>query len=153
MPSSICAAVAADNRAIVAGERAPVLLARHHDRRIKASKDDASKALTGNWREEHLFVLAQVLAMYDDIGHHLANGNSNLQELLAERSRTSVDLGNAPKSGSKNRNVFDFRKALADWAEVDLTRINGLEVTSVMKIHSEIGPDLSRSANVKHFCS
>jgi transposase len=36
---------------------------------------------------------------------------------------------------------------------VDLTRINGLEVTSVMKILSEIGPDLSRFANVKHFCS
>ena len=36
---------------------------------------------------------------------------------------------------------------------MDLTRINGLEVTSVMKILSELGPDLSRFANVKHFCS
>ena len=36
---------------------------------------------------------------------------------------------------------------------MDLTRINGLGVAAVMKILSEIGPDLSRFANVKHFCS
>ena len=45
------------------------------------------------------------------------------------------------------------RCGLADWAGVDLTRINGLEVTSVMKVLSGLGPDLSRFANVKHFCS
>ena len=45
---------------------------------------------------------------------------------------------------------FDARAALARWAGVDLTRINGLAVTSVL---SEIGPDLSRFTNVKHFCS
>jgi transposase len=43
--------------------------------------------------------------------------------------------------------------ALARWAGVDLTCINGLAVTSVLTVLSEIGPDLSRFANVKHFCS
>jgi len=42
---------------------------------------------------------------------------------------------------------------LANWAGVDLTRINGLGLAAVMKILSEIGPDLSRFANVKHFCT
>ena len=140
-------------RAIVAGERDPVVLARHRNRRVKASNEDLTKALTGNWRKEHLFVLAQALAMYDDIGRHLTECDGKLQTLLAERSQASVDLGKTPKTGSKTRASFDVRKALADWAGVDLTRINGLEVTSVMKILSEIGPDLSRFANVKHFCS
>lgn len=36
---------------------------------------------------------------------------------------------------------------------VDLTRINGLGLTAAMKILTEIGPDLSRFASVKHFCS
>ena len=36
---------------------------------------------------------------------------------------------------------------------VDLTRINGLGVTSMMKLLTEIGPDLGRFATVKHFCS
>lgn len=89
----------------------------------------------------------------DDIGRHLAECDTKLQALLAERSRGCVDIGKTPKAGSKTRTHFDVRKALADWAGVDLTRINGLEVTSVMKILSEIGPDLSRFASVKHFCS
>lgn len=140
-------------RAIVAGERDPVRLARHRSRRIKSSDAAVTQALTGNWREEHLFVLTQALAMYDDIGGHLAECDAKLKDLLAERRRSDVDLGAVPKAGSKTRTRFDIRKSLADWAGVDLTRINGLEVTSVMKILSEIGPDLSRFANVKHFCS
>jgi transposase len=42
---------------------------------------------------------------------------------------------------------------MARWAGVDLTRINGLAVSSVLTVLSEIGPDLSRFANVKRFCS
>ena len=49
-------------RDIVAGERDPLVLARHHNRRIKASTDEVTKALTGNWRDEHLFLLMQSLA-------------------------------------------------------------------------------------------
>ena len=42
---------------------------------------------------------------------------------------------------------------LANWAGVDLTRINGLGVGVVMTLLSEIGPDISRFATVKQFCS
>jgi len=38
--------------------------ARHRHRRVKASEAEIAKALTGNWRDEHLFVLGQALAMY-----------------------------------------------------------------------------------------
>lgn len=140
-------------RDIVAGQRDPRVLARHRHRRIKASEQQIVKALTGNWREEHLFVLAQALAMYDDIARHLAECDAKLQALLAERGAHTLDLGKAPRAGSKTRAQFDVRQHLANWAGVDLTRINGLGPDSVMKILSEIGPDLSRFQNVKHFCS
>ena len=48
-------------RAIVAGERDPGVLAAHRDRRCHASVETIRQALTGNWREEHLFALAQAL--------------------------------------------------------------------------------------------
>ncbi|WP_041645493.1 IS110 family transposase [Aromatoleum aromaticum] len=140
-------------RAIVAGERDPQVLARLRHRRVKASSEDVVKALTGNWREEHLFVLGQALAMYDDIARRLTECDAKLQTLLAERGQTQLDLGQAPRSGSKLATAFGLRQALANWAGVDLTRINGLGVTVVMKLLSEIGPDLSRFASVKHFCS
>ena len=140
-------------RAIVAGERDPKALARHRHARVKRSEDDIVRALTGNWRDEHLFVLEQSLAMYDDIARHLGQCDARLEALLDQRKRHHPDLGAAPRSGSRQRVEFDLQQRLANWAGVDLTRINGLGVGTVMTLLSEIGPDLSRFANVKHFCS
>jgi transposase len=140
-------------RDIVAGERDPKALARHRNGRVKASVAEITKALTGNWREEHLFVLRQALAMYDDIARHLSECDTKLQALLTELGQAKVDLGKAPREGSKLRQEFDARQILANWAGVDLTRINGLGLGAVMKILSEIGPDLGRFDTVKHFCS
>ena len=140
-------------RAIAAGERDPKALARHRNGRVKASTEEITKALTGNWRDEHLFVLGQALAMYDDIARHLVECDTKLQTLLTELGQSKVDLGKAPRAGSKLRLEFDARQILANWAGVDLTRINGLGLAAVMKVLSEIGPDLSRFETVKHFCS
>jgi transposase len=140
-------------RAIVAGERDPKVLARHRHSRVKSSEQDIAKALTGNWRDEHLFVLRQALAMYDDIARHLGECDAKLQGLLVRLGSAKVDLGKTPRAGSKTRAEFDTRQILANWAGVDLTRINGLGLAAVLKILSEVGPDLSRFANVKHFCS
>jgi transposase len=127
-------------RAIVAGERDAKLLARHRHSRVKASAEEITKALTGNWREEHLFVLRQAVAMYDGIGQHLAECDTKLHALLGELGQRKVDLGKAPRAGSKLRVEFDARQTMANWAGVDLTRINGLGAAAVMKILSEIGP-------------
>lgn len=140
-------------RDIVAGQRDAQALARHRSGRIKASAEEVRKALTGNWREEHLFVLTQALAMYDSLAQRIGECDAKTQALLAPLGRQDVDLGKAPKERSKQRAAFAVRQALANWAGVDLTRIDGLGVAAVMKILSEIGPDLSRFANVKHFCS
>jgi len=140
-------------RDIVAGQRDAKLLARHRHRRVKASEQDIERALTGTWREEHLFVLAQALAMYDDIAGHLCECDVKLQALLVERAAVNVDIGKSPRAGSKARAQFDVRQQLANWAGADLTRINGLGQDSVLTILSEIGTDLSGFANVKHFCS
>ena len=140
-------------RAIVAGERDPKVLARHRNSRVKASAEQITKALTGNWREEHLFVLGQSLAMYDDIARYLGECDAKLHALLTDLGRSKVDLGKVPRAGSKLREAFDARQILANWAGVDLTRIDGLGLATVMKILSEIGTNLTRFETVKHFCS
>jgi hypothetical protein len=83
-------------RAIVASEPDPKVLARHRHSRVRASEQDIAKALTGNWRDEHLFVLRQALAMYDDIGRHLLECDAKLQGLLSKLGATKVDLGKTP---------------------------------------------------------
>jgi transposase len=140
-------------RDIVAGQRDPAALARHRNARVKASAAEVRRALTGNWRDEHVFVLAQALAMYDSLALRVAECDAKLDALLAPLGRHDVRLAGPAKRAGKNTPGFDLRTALARWAGVDLTRINGLAVTSVLTVLSEIGPDLSRFANVKHFCS
>jgi len=140
-------------RAIVAGERDPLVLAEHRNYRVKASAADIQRALTGNWREEHLFVLSQALAMYDALAQRILECDAKLQALLGQLGHREVELDGPAKPAGKNTPRFDLRTALARWAGVDLTRINGLAVSSVLTLLSEIGTDLSRFASVKHFCS
>ena len=52
-------------RAIVAGQRNPHKLAQLKDRRIQSTTSEIAKALSGDYRAEHLFVLQQELALYD----------------------------------------------------------------------------------------
>ena len=140
-------------RAIVAGERDPKVLAQHRHGRVKASAAEIERALTGNWREEHLFVLAQALAMFDSLAQRILECDSKIEALLVPLGRHEAALAGPGKRLGKNAPQFDARAALARWAGVDLTRINGLSVTTVITILSEIGPDLSRFASIKHFCS
>ena len=97
---------------------------------------------------------ARVSAMSpDDIALRLGECEHKLQQLLGHRGIHQVDIGAPPRQGTKARREFEMRQLLANWAGVDLTRINGLGIGVVMTLLSEIGPDLSRFATVKQFCS
>ncbi len=50
-------------RAIVAGERDSVKLAQFRNVRCKSSEETIAKALTGTWKEEHVFALTAGLSV------------------------------------------------------------------------------------------
>lgn len=52
-------------RAILTGVRDPRELAALREPGCKKSEEEIGQALTGTWREEHLFVLKQAVALYD----------------------------------------------------------------------------------------
>jgi len=52
-------------RAIVAGERDPVVLAQVRNPACKSSEEMIAKALRGTWKDELIFVLQQALVIYD----------------------------------------------------------------------------------------
>ena len=52
-------------RAIVAGEHDPYQLAQYGHAQCAKSEAEIAKALEGNYRQEHLFVLKQALTLYD----------------------------------------------------------------------------------------
>lgn len=142
-------------RAILAGERDPAKLAAFRDCRIQASEEDIQRALVGNWREEHLFALKQAVSMYDSYQEHLAECDAKLAGLMARLERHEGEPGPRRRRHTKRANepAFDVRTALYRLCGVDLTTIDGIEVGTALRLLAEIGPDLSRFKNAKHFCS
>jgi transposase len=100
-------------RDIVAGQRDPQALAQHRNRRVKATEHEIVRALAENWREEHLFVLAQALAIFGSLAQRIGECDTKLEQLLAERQHHEVKLVGAAKRGGKNTPNFDLRTTLA----------------------------------------
>lgn len=148
-------------RAIVAGQRDPVALARLRDPRCKHSSDEIAKALTGHYREEHVFALKQALALYDVYTAQLQECDTQLEQHysaikpLFDDGTQLPPLPPDPKrdSHSKNAPAFDVRTQLYEIARVDLTVIDGLDDSSVQTILGETGVDMSRWRTHKHFGS
>ena len=141
-------------RAIVAGERDGYALAVMKNARIRAGTEEIAKSLHGNWRVEHLFALKQALALFDFIGTQLSECD---REIEAQLERLHVHDGSPAKgkkrSHARNAPKFDLREHLFKMCGVDLTRIDGIDVTTALAVISEIGTDMSRFATVKHFTS
>ena len=152
-------------RAIVAGERDPHKLAALRDARCKKHEEEIAQALTGTWRDEHLFVLQQSLALYDFYTRQIEACNAEI-----ERTYTTIrpdwadpqpdDQAPLPpnKRGSHSKNLsahsgIQVRQHLRRITRVDLTAVDGLSLDLAQKIISEIGTDMSKFPTEKHFCS
>jgi len=141
-------------RAIIAGERDGQVLARFRNSRIRASEDDIAKSLVGNWREEHLFALKQAMALYDAYAERLAECDQELGSMLARLGWYDADPGKPKRrSHAKNAPRVDVRTYLFRMCAVDLTRIDGIDTTTALKVVAEVGPDLSRFPTSKQFTS
>lgn len=140
-------------RAIVEGQRDGRVLAALKNRRIHASEDDIAKSLQGNWRTEHLFALRQALALFDFYGTQLAECDGEIERQLPTLHRHDGSPEGKKKSPARNAPKFDLRTQLFRMCGVDLTRIDGINVTTALAVMSEIGADMGRFATVKHFTS
>lgn len=142
-------------RAIIAGERDGRVLAKMKNARIRASEADIEKSLRGNWRPEHLFALGQAMALFDAYGEQLAACDRQLEAMLAALQQGDVGEPGKAKRRSRGRNApkFDVRAYLFGMCGVDLTRINGIDTTTALKVIAEVGPDMSRFKSAKHFAS
>jgi transposase len=65
-------------RAIVAGERDPVQLARFRSPRCASSTEEIAKALTGHDQPKHGLALKQALALYDASTAHVREGEADI---------------------------------------------------------------------------
>lgn len=152
-------------RAIVAGERDPAQLATLRNWRCQKDEAEIAAALTGTWRDEHLFVLKQSLAMYDFYTYQIEACDQEVERtfsLVKPRWPISTDEedsimagGDGPKDKrSKNAPTkVRSRAHIKRITGVDLVAVPGLSASLAQTILSEIGTDMSKFPNEKHFSS
>jgi transposase len=146
-------------RAIVAGERDPRKLAELRNYRCKKDEEEIVKALTGTWREEHLFILKQSLEFYDFYTRQIEACDQEIERMYGlirpERGESEFEFPPVKKNThSKNapKNV-QVRKHLKRISGVDITAVHGVSASLAQTIMMEVGTDMSKFPNEKHFCS
>lgn len=141
-------------RAIVAGERDGLALAKLKYSRIRASEYQIAKSLQGSWRAEHLFALKQALDAFDFCGTQLAECDAQIQtQLQALHVREDEPAQGKKRGRARNAPKFDLRTQLFQMCGVDLTRIDGIDVTTALVVVSEVGADMGKFPSDKHFAS
>jgi transposase len=144
-------------KAMLRGVRDPVKLAKLRDPRCQNSAATIAQALTGAYREEHLFALRQALASWEFCQRQLRQLDEVIEKHLATLSRAKElpPLPPASKEHKRRGNDprFDVRAALYYASGVDLTQIEGISEVTALTLLSEIGMDMSHWASVKQFSS
>jgi transposase len=144
-------------RAIVAGERDAVRLAQLRHPACHSSEDTIAKALTGDWKEEQLFVLKQSLEFYDFYTAQIAACDAEVQRQFSAMKPRWIPADPVPPAKPKRRHrhapAVDVQTAAIRLTGVDLTMVDGLSAALVQTILSEIGTDMSKWPTVKHFAS
>lgn len=143
-------------RAIIAGERNAKKLAQYRDHRCKRSVATIAKSLEGHYRDEHLFALSQAVELYDIYKEKLLACDLAIEKQIStfDSQATSTELHPVKYKQKRGHALtFDVRTQLHRITGVDLTRIDGIDDTTALKILSETGIDMSRWKSEKHFAS
>jgi len=161
--------------AILAGERSPHVLVQLRDPRIKKSTvPEMEAALTGQYTEELLFTLRQNIEAWKFYQGQLQQCDQQIEAALkGMTSATKLDIPEAPPKpvppalpgspGAKkkrqrplhgnNAPTVDFSEQIRRICGVDLMKICGLNLLSVLMLIAEIGVDMSQWRSAKAFSS
>jgi transposase len=146
-------------RSMAAGEtNVEVLLSALNPKRLKATEEELTKSLQGQFKPQYITVLKNHLITYDfykaqmKVYEELIEGV--LKQLLPRQEDGSVARveGKTTKS-RKNQYHFKVREYLQHICGVDLAQIDGLDENLVLQIISVTGVELSKWPTHKHFTS
>src|ERR1700747_2533556 len=162
--------------AILSGYRDPVQLAKLRDKRIQASEEKIVKSLQGDWRKEHLFVLAKAWAQYQEVQKQIQDCDRELlqytqqleacttvvkpvkvmflrTELVGCETMAKLPTKKARRKTSKNQPQGPWHQELERFFGTDLTLIPGISVLSGLTLMTERGNDLRAFKTQHHFAS
>jgi transposase len=137
--------------AIVGGERDPRKLAALRNYRVRRSEADYVAALTGDWREEHLFCLTLSWTIYQQLQAHIAACDAEIARHCA--ALPEVDrLPELPPAKTPKHDT-DLRRMLFRITAVDLPAIDSMSPPAVLEVLSEVGLDMTKWPTEHHFAA
>lgn len=144
-------------KAIIDGERDPMILAKLRNKQIKNDEEVIANALIGDYREEHLFSLKQEYELYCFYQTKIAECDNQILTFY-QNVTTHTDIEKKPltkkkSKGRKSHPKFDLRHELYRIIGSDTTSIPGFDVLTIQSIISEVGLDMTKWPTEKHFSS
>lgn len=141
--------------AILAGERDAGKLAGLRHERCARSEQEIARALEGTWRPEHLFALKQAFELYQYLHRQVDECDRQIAaelDRLPDRGKGEPIATRPRRRGRKANDVrFDAPTKLTRALGVDLTAIEGIDATTALVILAEVGGDVGRFPDEKHF--
>jgi transposase len=128
--------------AIIRGERNAAVLATYRDIRCKESEKTITAALTGNYREEHVFGLKQAVELYEFYQDLIKECDKEIEKSMAKLNhQKKVPDSPLPKARHRTRQRhepdFAVRNALYTFTGVDITQINGFGPYTALRLIGE----------------
>jgi len=147
-------------RSILHGERDPKVLAQMKHRSVKSSEATIVQALTGNYREEHVFALKQAVKLYDMSQAMIADCDNEVQNYMtmtlqpeSQKPKKTTPPKLLTQKRRKNQPHFDLRNQLYQTTGVDLTQIDGVDAMTAQTVISECGYNMKSFPTEKQFAS
>jgi transposase len=134
--------------AILAGEHDPARRAALRDGRCKNDEATIARALEGTWREEHLFELSPAYELYRAYQMKVTECDRRIEQAVArlpDRSAGDALPRQLRARGRKPNDLrFDGANPVLRALGVDLTAIEGIDVSTALVILGKIGVDVSK---------
>lgn len=153
-------------KAIISGERKAENFLQYVDPRVKADPATIQKALTGHWRQDQLFLLAENYEMYKQVQQRIERCDQEIEkslQLLAAQANEGlieeIPVADADKKKvkskkkTKNHPSFNVREYLKKVNGVDVMEIYGVSSAVGLIILSEVGTDMNKWENEDKFVS
>lgn len=143
-------------KAILAGQREPEQLLHLCDEQILKTKRAAVlESLRGLWRKEHLFALGLALESYEAYQQQIARCDEQIAEVIEQLrgDKSTPELGPKKELRHNAMTIDDLQRSMAQIYGKDLTKLPCLNQSTVAMLLAEIGQDMSRWKDWRHFGS
>jgi transposase len=142
---------------ILLGEKDPEKLAKHCDLRIKKEKHPMIvESLKGNYKKEYLFLLKQGYQCYMFFQSQITACDKEIETLLKKITSIFPDPPSSKPCPSRHNHpqIEGLHEMLVKISGGgNATVLPGISDKTLLKLVAELGSDLSKWANVKHFTS